>query len=222
MARPRRPRARRHPAAPRPRARRLPPEERRAQLLDVAATILLEDGPAALTMERLAERAGVSKGLGYAYFTDAEEVALSLWDREVAEVYRRVEVAVGAPGPFEGRLRRAVQAYFDVVEARGALLGRLQARFGGRPAERRTARRVRDFLAFWARQMQQALGASPRVAGALAAMVVSSADAASRAWSAGVVGREEAERMCVAFVVAGLPGALAAGDAAPGRHAGAP
>lgn len=222
MARPRRARARRHPAAPRPRARRLPPEERRAQLLDVAAAILLEDGAAALTMERLAERAGVSKGLGYAYFADAEEVALSLWDREVAEVYRRVAEAVEGSGPFEARLRRAVRAYFDVIGTRGALLGRLQARFGGRPAERRTAARVRDFLAFWARQMQEALGTSPRVAGALAAMVLSSADAASRAWGAGVVGREEAERMCVAFVAAGLPGALAAGAAPSGRRAGGP
>lgn len=203
------------PSADRKRARRLPPQERRAQLLDVAAAILLEDGPAALTMERLAGRAGVSKGLGYAYFRDAEDVALSLWDREVSDVYRRVEEATGDAGSFEEGLRRAVRAYFDVVAERGVLLGKLQAHFGGARAGRRTARRVRAFLAFWSRRVQDGLGAPPPAAGTLAAMLLNAADAASRAWTGGVVEREEAERLCVAFVTAGMPAALEDG-AAPG------
>ena len=61
-----------------PGASRLPAAERRDRFLDVAAEILIEGGLRALTMERLAERSGVSKGLGYAYFTDVEDVALAL------------------------------------------------------------------------------------------------------------------------------------------------
>ncbi|MDX1650162.1 MAG: TetR/AcrR family transcriptional regulator [Myxococcota bacterium] len=179
----------------------------------MAAAILLEDGPAALTMERLAERAGVSKGLGYVYFRDAEDVALSLWDREVSDVYRRVEEATADAGSFEAGLRRAVRAYFDVVAERGALLGRLQAHFGGARTGRRSARRVRAFLEFWSRRIREGLGAPPRTAGTLAAMMLNAADAASRAWTAGVVGREEAERLCMAFVTAGLPAALEGGAA---------
>jgi len=201
----RRPRAA-GPAAARPRGRRLPPEERRAQLLDSAAELVLADGPGALTMERLAERAGVSKGLGYVYFRDAEDVALALWDREVSEVYGRVEEAMGTAGSFEEGLARAVGAYFDVVATRGSLVGRLQAHFGGARAPRRTARRVRSFLGFWARRLEQLPGVEPRTALALAGMMVNAADAAARTWAAGALDRERAESLCVCFLRQGLRG----------------
>jgi AcrR family transcriptional regulator len=187
--------------------RRLPAEERRAQLLDVAADILLEGGPGALTMERLAERANVSKGLGYAYFKDADEVALSLWDREVAQVYERVEEATGGAADFEEGLRQAVAVYFDVVAKRGELLGTLRSHFGSR-GERRIRRRVRHFLDFWSQRVQQALPVEPDAATALAAMMLSAADACVQSWGAGLVERREAERLCVEFMAAGIRGAL--------------
>jgi AcrR family transcriptional regulator len=160
-------------------------------------------------MERLAGRAGVSKGLGYAYFRDAEDVMLSLWDREVSDVYRRVEAALDETTPFDEGLRRAVAAYFDLVAERGALLGVLQARFGTAGAgRRRIARRVRAFLGFWADRILQAAHVEPSTALALAGMMVNAADAAARAWGARIVSREEAERLCIGFLVQGLPSAL--------------
>jgi AcrR family transcriptional regulator len=161
----------------------------------VAGEILLEDGPHALTMERLAERAGVSKGLGYAYFRDADEVALTLWDREVGFVYRRIEEATAGAGSFEEGFRRAVRTYFDLVAERGDLLGILRAHFGDR-AERRIRRRVRSFLGFWSRQIAQAFALEPGSAATLGAMWVSAVDAGARAWGLGLVDREEAERLC--------------------------
>lgn len=199
--------------------RRLPAEERRRQLLDVAAEILLEDGPRALTMERVAERAGVSKGLGYAYFQDADEIALTLWDREVAQVYDRVEAATqqagqagqagrtGEAGGFEEGLERAVHAYFDVVAERGELLGTLRRHFGSR-GERRIRRRVRAFVGFWSRQVSQAFPPlEPGAATTLAAMMLNAADAGVQSWGAGLVDRARAERLCVGFMAAGMRGA---------------
>lgn len=49
-------------------ARKLPREARRAQLLDVAYGIIKDDGTDALTLARLAERAGVSKPIAYDHF----------------------------------------------------------------------------------------------------------------------------------------------------------
>jgi AcrR family transcriptional regulator len=158
-------------------------------------------------MERVAERAAVSKGLGYAYFRDVAELAALLWDREVAEVYRRVEAAVDAADSLEEGLRRAVGAYFDVISERGALLGALQAHFGGSSMERGSRRRVRAFLGFWARQLQRAAPLGPGVALALAGMMVSAADAGARSWGGGLLGRAEAERLCVRFLVEGFRGA---------------
>ena len=83
---------------------RLAAADRREQLLDVAAAIALDSGLLALSMESVAQRAGVSKGLGYAYFENADALALALYDREVGELYRRVEAAVSAAGDFEARI----------------------------------------------------------------------------------------------------------------------
>jgi len=205
------PRSRRAPAPKQPpakgraRARRLPPEERRAQLLDSAAAIVGTDGPAAVTMERLAERAAVSKGLGYAYFRDAEGVLLALWDREVDAVYRRVEAGLDRGDSFEAGLAAAFSAYLDVVAERGDLLGRLRARFGSQARPPRPiARRVRAFLAFWAKRIGEATGADRPTAYALAGMMVSAGDAAATSWRAGALTREEVERLCVGFQVGGL------------------
>jgi AcrR family transcriptional regulator len=205
------------------RARRLSSASRRAQLLDTAARLLAEAGTEALTMERLAARAGVSKGLGYAYFRDAEDVMLSLWDREVSDVYARVEAALDETTPFDQGLRSAVAAYFDVVAERGALLGVLQARFGSAGSgRRRIARRVRAFLEFWAERIRRTAGVEPTTALALAGIMVNAADAAARAWSARVVSREEAERLCVGFLVQGLPGALSEAGPPARRERGTP
>ena len=184
-------------------ARRLPAVERKDHLLEVARSILLEEGVRALTMERLAERAAVSKGLGYAYFKDTEDVLLSLWDREVGEVYRRIEEATRGAATFEDVAGRAVKAYFDVLDERGALLGSLQAQLTRGRLEKRIANRVRDFLSFWRHQLATFLPLEQRTATVVAAMVPTAADACARVWQAGVISRVEAETLACTFVLGG-------------------
>src|SRR5690348_876950 len=50
------------------RARRLPPAERRAQLADVALAVAAAQGYAGLSLDDVAERAGVTRNLLYHYF----------------------------------------------------------------------------------------------------------------------------------------------------------
>lgn len=190
--------------------RRLPAGERREQLLDVAGAILAGEGYRALTMERLAQRAGVSKGLGYVYFGNVEAVAIALHEREVGALFRRVEEAMRGATGLEERLRRAVRAYLDVVGERGALLGVLQAHLARSRRERRGRRRLRRFLRFWAAEIEGAYGLPAARAEALAGMMLSATDACARSWHAGRMDRAEAERACVAFLREGLRGALAA------------
>jgi AcrR family transcriptional regulator len=187
-------------AAPAPRLRAV---ERKEHLLDVARAILLEEGVRALTMERLAERAAVSKGLGYAYFNHTEDVLLSLWDREVGEVYRRIEEATRGAATFEEVAGRAVKAYFDVLSERGALLGSLQAQLTHGRLEKRIANRVRDFVSFWRHQLATFLPLEPRTATAVAAMVPAAADACARVWQAGAISRAAAEALACTFVLGG-------------------
>ena len=54
--------------------KRLPPEERKQQLLESALELFCEKGVDGTTMHQLAHHAGVSYGLFYHYFTSKDEV----------------------------------------------------------------------------------------------------------------------------------------------------
>ena len=51
-----------------PTARRLPPEQRRAQLAQAALAVAAEQGYAGLSLDEVGERAGVTRNLLYHYF----------------------------------------------------------------------------------------------------------------------------------------------------------
>jgi AcrR family transcriptional regulator len=193
----------------RTRRTRLRPEARREQLLDAAGALLLASGFDALTMEGVAQRAGVSKGLGYAYFENAEDVALALHQREVEAVYRRVEAAMRAPGSFDRRCRSALVAYFELVQERGALFALLETRLSSRLREGSAQQQLGGFLSFWTTQLRDELGLAPAAATALAGVLLTVADRFARSWLGGRLSRAEAERLCADFVGAGLRAAVA-------------
>ena len=188
---------------PKPKTR-LAAADRREQLLDVAAAILLDQGFRALSMESVAERAGVSKGLGYAYFKNADDLAIALYDREVGEVYRRVEEAVEAADSVEARIRASIRAYLNVGHERGAVIAILQARLQGRWFARSGRRRVGEFLGFWAKRIVTDLGVGREVAEPLAAAMLSATEAGVRAATARRIPRAQVEETCVRFVLGGL------------------
>ncbi|HEX4906716.1 MAG TPA: TetR/AcrR family transcriptional regulator, partial [Acidimicrobiales bacterium] len=104
---------------------RLPRSERREHLLDVAAQLILDKGIEAVTMEGVATAAGVSKGLGYAYFANSGTLLRALLNREVRKLNERVTTAFATEDDFEARLRAVIHAWFDHIEEQGVLMGRL-------------------------------------------------------------------------------------------------
>src|SRR5438445_4888888 len=65
-----------------PRTPRLAPELRRRQLLDAALHVVAEGGFDAVTIEAVAQRAGVSRPVVYDMFGDLQGLMLALIDRE--------------------------------------------------------------------------------------------------------------------------------------------
>lgn len=197
-------------AAPfeRTKARRLPAEQRREHLLDVGAAIILDSGFESLTMESVAERARVSKGLGYAYFENAEELALALYDREMAEFYRRIQEAMAGVESFDERLRRALKAHFDLVTERGVLFVILQTKLSGRKLKRTVRQRLGPFIDFWTRQMEDEFAVDRAAAEAVASVMLSAADIFARSWHARRLPRREVETLCSEFVLTGVRAAL--------------
>lgn len=100
-------------------------EERRRQLLDTAARLVVDHGVAAVSMERLANEAGVSKALPYRHFDHGDDVLVELYRRETAELGREVWRALRDADPGADRVCVGVATYFDGIVARGDVLAAL-------------------------------------------------------------------------------------------------
>ncbi|MBV9662525.1 MAG: TetR/AcrR family transcriptional regulator [Actinobacteria bacterium] len=193
-----------------PVAGRMTKEERRAQLLDTAGQLLLKEGWDALTMEAIAQSAGASKTLGYAYFANLDDLIWSLYDRELGLLFGRVEAGLANADTFEDRIRAAVAAYFDTVAENGAMLVRLQAGIVARRLNRDRPQRTVNFLEALAAIIREEFGLSRRRAIAYAIVMAGIADSHGRAWAAETLGRAELEESCVRFMLAGVRDAVAA------------
>lgn len=75
--------------------KRLPKAQRREQLLETALQIVREEGTDALTLGRLAERAGVSKPIAYEHFGTRSALLIALYkqidDEHVAAMLQALE-----------------------------------------------------------------------------------------------------------------------------------
>jgi AcrR family transcriptional regulator len=70
----------------------------RAQLLDAAELLLLEEGYAAVTSRRVAARAGLKPQLVHYYFRTMDELFLEVFRRRADENVARVERAIATDG----------------------------------------------------------------------------------------------------------------------------
>jgi AcrR family transcriptional regulator len=181
---------------------RLTKEERREELLDAAAGIVVERGLGGITMEGLAERAGVSKALPYQHFENAHDVLLSLYQREIGWLGARIVDAVGEFEEPQARVRAAISAYFDAVVERGAVLGALSSPASGIAADADQGQRVGvDFVC---ELLIKPFGFSGRRARMLASMLLGTLFGAVDSWSHGDGGRERIEQTVTTLILAGL------------------
>jgi AcrR family transcriptional regulator len=182
------------------RAARLPRSERREHLLDVAAELVVARGPEAVTMEGVAAAAGVSKGLGYAYFANSSTLLRALLEREVGKLQERVAAALAAETTFEGKLRATISAWFDVVAESGLLQA---ASNEGPHVEARNAYNRRNDR-FWADLAERELGV-PRHRGEIAtAILLSGLEGVIQRWTQCGDDRAELEEVFIEVAMGGL------------------
>jgi AcrR family transcriptional regulator len=107
----------------------------RRTLLDAASRLLLEEGPGALTMRRVAGAVGCSTTVLYTMFGGKEGLADALYREGFERLRRRLEAAGGDPDPL-GRLRALGRAYRDSALAEPGYYGVMfqQAIPGFRPS----------------------------------------------------------------------------------------
>ena len=109
-----------------PRTSRLSSDARREALLDATAALVI-DGPLDLvTMESVAERAGVSRPLVYKHFASRDELLGALYKREANELHLRIAREVAAAPSLEEMFRALVRAALRASSERGPLFARLR------------------------------------------------------------------------------------------------
>ena len=77
-------------------APRMPPEERRQQLLDAALQVIAEEGYAGVTIEAIARRADVTRPVVYGVFADLGELLVALLQRQEERTLTLLAEAVPA------------------------------------------------------------------------------------------------------------------------------
>jgi AcrR family transcriptional regulator len=135
-------------------------DDRRSQLLGVAARLVATRGLTALTMENLAAEAGINKAVVYRSYPNRGAVLLALFDQELNALAAAVDAALGKSKSLAVALPGVVHLWFDAVERTGDLLTAMLTGPTADPdlSERRQQWH-RDATATWAEAVAEATGA---------------------------------------------------------------
>jgi AcrR family transcriptional regulator len=124
---------------------RLTPDQRRTQLLELGVSLLATRSLDELTIDVLAEEAGISRGLLYHYFGNKHDFREAVVRRAVADL---IEQTAPPPGgePLE-RLLASVAAYVDYVVANyQGYVSIVRGAAGGNETLRQVYEETRDAL----------------------------------------------------------------------------
>jgi AcrR family transcriptional regulator len=126
---------------------RMPRAQRRVNLVKAGRDVLFERGYGDLSMERVAERAGVSKALVYDHFANRRDLFLTILSEERARLVQRLAPAL-SHGDRETRVRSGVHAFLAGVEDLGEGYAELLRHpLGHDPVLAEEVQRMRDGVA---------------------------------------------------------------------------
>lgn len=171
----------------------------------MAAELIVDKGIDSVTMESVAAAAGVSKGLGYAYFDDRGDLFMAVLNREMRSMERRIGRAVADARTFEGKMRAGTKAWFDTVSERGTLFSTLMStgQIRGKRAKERKAN-VTRWETFYADLAESELGVPRRQAEIASAILIAGLSGVVRRWVDNRDSRRLLEETFVNFAMGGL------------------
>src|SRR5207302_5302944 len=164
---------------------RLAAADRRDALLDAAAELVAAGDVEAVSMEAVAERAGVSRPLVYKHFGNRSELLAAVYQRESALLHAELTADVSAARTLEETFRALIHGALRAQASRGATFAALRAA-GLRTRARREEQRQRDrtTLRYFAGQAVREFGLDRPQAKAAGAILLGAIDAALAQWRA--------------------------------------
>jgi AcrR family transcriptional regulator len=162
---------------------RLSRADRRDALLDAAVDLVVSGDVDTVSMEAVAERAGVSRPLVYKHFANRGELLAAVYQREATVLHRELAAEVGAAETVEGMFRTLIRGALHAAAERGHVFSALRSA-GGRNRALRREQRGRDVetvRAFAGRAMRE-LGLDRRRATATTATLLAAIDPVLTQW----------------------------------------
>ncbi len=144
---------------------RLSRVDRRDALLTAAAAILTGESVEAVTMEAVAERAGVSRPLVYKHFANRGDLLAAVYQREAAILHNELASAVREAATVTDMFRTLIRGALKAQANRGTALAALRAAGGWNYALREEQRqRDQTTVRYFAIHVSQELGVGEREA----------------------------------------------------------
>lgn len=106
---------------------RLSLDQRKAQLIDIAARIVLAEGVTEVTMKRVAREAGITEAQAHNCFGKRIDLLLELTRRELAELERTRRDVIDRGRDYQTAVVLSTVSYLDAAQSRGPLLQALLA-----------------------------------------------------------------------------------------------
>lgn len=204
-----------------PPSARLSRDQRRDALVEAAASLVATD-VSSLTMETVAEVAGVSRPLVYKHFANRAELLVAVYRRETALLHEELAAAVRAAPGLEAKFRALVRGALRAESNRGAALSALRAA-GARNHELREEQRRRDrgTVAYFTRHAVRSLGTGEKPARVTVSILLRTIEAVLADWRLHPTGpNAEALEDTYATICMGALERLARSEQAPSATAG--
>lgn len=162
---------------------RLARARRREDLIDAAVELIVAEGVEAVSMESVADRAGVSRPLVYKHFANRSEMLTAVYRREAGLLHAELAAQVRAADTLETGYRALVRAAFRATAQRHSLFAALRAAGAWNPELRREQEaRDRRTVRFFADHASAEFGIPAAEAQAATAMLLTSLESVLIQW----------------------------------------
>lgn len=152
---------------------RLARADRREELLDAALDLVAAGDVESVSIEAVADRAGVSRSLIYKHFANRTEILTALYERESARLHNELAAGVIAASTLEQKYLALCHGSLAAAKARGQVFDGLRSAAGMNKQLRRVQRnRDRETAAAYVRLTEREVGVPREVAEPVTALLL--------------------------------------------------
>jgi AcrR family transcriptional regulator len=164
---------------------RLAHADRREDLLDAALVLVASGDVDAVSVEMVADRAGVSRALVYKHFANRTEILTALYEREATRLHNELSADVIAARTLEDKYRVLCRGSLAAAKAHGQIFEGLRSAAGMNRGLRKVQRdRDRMTGAAYVRQAVHELGVTQAVAEPVTLLLLGAIAPMLSAWHA--------------------------------------